>query len=107
MSNNIGQKHLLLVLPYLVMVSLQTRNKLQQTLKGILNYCKLETTFKCQKRLSNFSHYKDPVSKDFIFFVAYKFECALCNMSNHQITVLFLIIYSTIIFYPLLTTSVS
>ena len=49
----VERKHLLLVLPYLGVISLQTRTKLQQTLKGVLNCCKLKFVFKCQTKLSN------------------------------------------------------
>ena len=42
----VEKKHLLLVLPYLGLISLQTRTKLQQALKGVLNCCKLEIVFK-------------------------------------------------------------
>ena len=49
----VEKKRLLLVLPYLGIISLQTRTKLQQALKGVLNCCKLEIVFKCQTRLSN------------------------------------------------------
>ena len=41
------KKRLLLVLPYLGITSLQTRTKLQQALKGVLNCCKLEIVLKC------------------------------------------------------------
>ena len=43
----VKKKRLLLVLPYLGIISLQTRAKLQQALKGVLNCCKLEIVFKC------------------------------------------------------------
>ena len=125
------QKRLLLVLPYLGIISLQTRTKLQQALKGVLNCCKLEIVFKCQTRLSHSFRYKDPIPKDLISGVVYKFQCGLCNesyygksirhldirsgehiavspiterRSNHQITVLFVNIYSSITFQPLLKT---
>ena len=42
----VQKKRLLLVLPHLGIISLQTRTKLQ-ALKGILNCCKLEIVFKC------------------------------------------------------------
>ena len=69
----VEKKHLLLALPYLGIISLQTRTKLQQALKGVLNCCKLEIVFKCQTRLSNSFHYKDPIPKDLISGVVYKF----------------------------------
>ena len=54
---------LLLVLPYIKIISLQTRTKLQEALKGVLNCCKLEIVFKGQTRLSNSFCYKDPIPK--------------------------------------------
>ena len=82
------KKRLLLVLPYLGMISLQNRTKLQQTLKGVLNYWKLEITFKCQTRLSNSFHYKSPIPKDLISGVVYKFHCAVSAMSPIMVKIL-------------------
>ena len=64
-------------------MSLQTRIKLQQALKGVLNCCKLEIVFKSQATLSNSFRYKDPIPKDFISGVVYKFQCDLCNESHY------------------------
>ena len=75
------KKCLFLVLPFLEIISLQTRTKLQQTLKGALSCCKLEIAFKCQTRLSNSFRYKDPIPKDLISGVVYKFQCGLYNES--------------------------
>ena len=74
-------KRLLLVLLYLGIISLQTTTKLQQALKGVLNCFKLEIVFKCQTRLSNSFHFKDPKRKYLISGVSYKFQCGLCNES--------------------------
>ena len=62
---------------------MQTRTKLQQALKGVLNCCKLEIVFKCQARLSNSLRYKDRIPKDLISGVVYKFQCGLCNESYY------------------------
>ena len=77
------KKRLLLVLPYLGIISLQTRTKLQKALNDVLNCCKLEIVFKCQTRLSNSFRYKDPRNKDLISAVVYKFQCGLCNESYY------------------------
>ena len=79
----VEKKRLLLVLPYLGKISLQTRTKLQQALKGVLNCRKLEIVFKCQAKLSNSFLYKDPIPKDLISGVVYKFQCDLCNESYY------------------------
>ena len=78
----VEKKHLLQVLPYVGIISLQTRTEQQQALKGVLNCCKLEIVFKCQTRLSNSFHYKDSLPKDLTSSV-YKFQCGLCNESYY------------------------
>ena len=45
----------------------------------ILNCCKLEIAFKCQTNLSNSFRFKDPIPKDLISGIVYKFQCDLCN----------------------------
>ena len=77
------RKRLLLVLPYLGVIPLQTRTKLQQAIKGVLNCCKLEIAFKCQTKLSNSFRFKDPIPKDLISGLVYNFQCGLCNESYH------------------------
>ena len=72
---------LFLVLPYLGIISLQTRPKLQQALKSVLNWWKPEIVFNCQTSLSNSFCYKGHWCKDFISDVVYKFWCGLCNES--------------------------
>ena len=116
------KKHVLLVLPYCGVIFLQTRPKLQQAFEDVLNCCKL---------LFRFSPFKDPLSKDLIYGVVYKFQCGLCNesyygenishlnirfaevchlllerRSNQSITKLLVIIYFIPINYILFTTSV-
>ena len=80
---NSGKKGLILVLPYLRIISLQIRTKLQQALKVFLHCCKLEIVFKCQTRLSNSFRHKDPIPKDFISCFVYKFQCGLCSESYY------------------------
>ena len=50
----VEEKPLRLVLPYLGNISLQTRTKLQKSIKGVLNCCKLQVIFKSQNKLSEF-----------------------------------------------------
>ena len=80
----VEKKCLLLGLLYLGVISLQTRTKLQQAFKGILNCYKLEIAFKCQTKLSNFFQFKDPIPKDHLISgVVYKFQCGLSNESYY------------------------
>ena len=79
----VEKKGLPLVLPYLGIISLQTRTKLQQALKDVLNCCKLKIVFKSQTRLSNSFCYKDTIPKGLISGVVYKFQCGLCNGSYY------------------------
>ena len=49
----VEKKHLRLVLPYLGTILLQTRNKLQKSIKGLLNFFKLRVIFKSHSKLCN------------------------------------------------------
>ena len=75
----VPKKTLLLVLPNLGPLSLQTRTKLRKSLKGILNCCKLEIVFKSQNKLAKAFRFKDRFPKELTSGVAYKFQCGLCN----------------------------
>ena len=76
-------KPLVLVLPYLGSIFLQTRTKLKKSLKNILNYCTLQIVFKNKTRLGKNVHFKDQIPKDLTSGVIYKFQCGLCNESYY------------------------
>ena len=88
------RKRLVLVLPYLRVISLQTRTKLQQALKGVLHFCKIGIAFKCQTKLSNSFRFKDLIPKDLISRFIYKFQCGLCNESYYGQSIRHLVIRS-------------
>ena len=77
----VEKKPLRLVLPYLGTIPLQTRTKLQKSIKGVLNCCKLQVIFKRQNKLCNNFRFKDTVPQIFASSVVYKFQCELCNES--------------------------
>ena len=77
------EKPLVLVLPYLGSIFLQTMTKLKRSLKNMLNYCKLQTEFKNKTRLGNNFRFKDQIPKDLTSGVVYKFQCGLCNESYY------------------------
>ena len=79
----VEKKPLRLVLPYLGNISLQTRTKLQESIKGVLNCCKLQVIFKSQNKLCNNFHFKDPVPQILTSGVVYKFQCGWCNESYY------------------------
>ena len=79
----VEKKPLVLVLPYLGSLSLQTRTKLKKSLKNILNCCKLQIVLKNKTRLGNNFHFKDQIPKDLTSGVLYKFQCGLCNESYY------------------------
>ena len=68
------EKTLILSLPYLWDISLQTRPKLRKSFKGILNCCKLQIVFKIQKKLSCF-----PIQRS----LAFRLTCGRCNCSYY------------------------
>ena len=79
----VPQKTLFLDLPYLGPLSLQTRNKLRKSLKGILNFCKLQIAFKIQNKLAKAFRLKDRIPKEPTSGVPYKFQCGFCNESYY------------------------
>ena len=79
----VEKKPLQLVLPYLGSISLQTRTKLQKSIKGVLNCCKLQVIFKSQNKLCNNFRIKDPVPQILTSGVVCKFQCGLCNESYY------------------------
>ena len=81
--STVEKKPLRLALTYLGTISLQTRTKLQKSIKGVLNRCKLQIIFKSQNKLCNNFHFKDPVPQILTSGVVYKFQCGLCNESYY------------------------
>ena len=79
----VPRKTLLLVLPYLGPLSLQTRTKLSKSLKVILNCCKLQIVFKSQNNLAKTFRFKDRIPKILTSGAVYKFQCGLCNESYY------------------------
>ena len=79
----VEKKTLILSLPYLGDVSLQTRTKLRKSFKGILNCCKLQIVFKSQRKLTNVFLSKDRVSFDLVSVVVYKYTCGRWNSSYY------------------------
>ena len=80
-------KPLVLVLPYLGSMSLQTRINLKKSLKNILNCCKLQIVFNSKmlnsSRLANNFHFKDQIHNNLTSGVVYKFQCGLGHESYH------------------------
>ena len=77
----VEKRPLLLYLPYLETILLQTRNKLQMFIKGVLNCCKLQVVSKSQKKLPNKFRFKGLFPQILTSGVVYKFQCGLCNES--------------------------
>ena len=75
----VEKKPLLLVLLYLGSISLQTRTKLEKSLKNILKCCKLKILFKSKTRLGNNFHFELQIANDLTSGVVYKFQCGLFN----------------------------
>ena len=69
----IEKKTLFLSLRYLGEIPLQTRAELRKSLKGLLNSCKLQIVFKCQRKLSNVFGFKDLLPFDLVHGVVYRY----------------------------------
>ena len=77
----VEKKTLTLVLPFLGNLSLQTKTKLQNVLKRVLGYCKIQIVFKSQRNLSNVFRFKDRLPYELISRVVYTFQCGRFNSS--------------------------
>ena len=75
----VEKKTLFLSLPYLGEISLQTRSSLRNSLKGLLNSCKLQTVFKSQRKLSNVFRFKGCLPSDLVSRVVHKYTCDRCD----------------------------
>ena len=75
----VEKKTFILSLPYLGDFSLQTRTKLREYFKSILNCCKLEIVFKSQRKLANVFRFKDRLPFDLLPEVVHKYTCGKCN----------------------------
>ena len=79
----VEKKTLFLSLPYLGEISLQTRTKLKKSLKGLLNFCKIQIVFRSQRKLSNVFRFKDRLPSDLVSGVVYKYTCDRCNSTYY------------------------
>ena len=79
----VEKKNLFLSLPYVGEIFLQTRTKLKQSLKGLLNSCKLQIVFKSQRKLSNDFRFKDRLPSTLVSGVVYKYTCGRCNSTYY------------------------
>ena len=79
----VEKKTLILLLPYLGDISLQTQKKLRKSFKNILNCCKLQIVFKSQRKLANVFRFKDRLPFDLVSGVVYKYTCGRCSSSHY------------------------
>ena len=56
---------------------------MQKSIKGVLNYCKLQVIFKSQNKLYNNFCFKDPAPQILTSGLVHKFQCGLCNESRY------------------------
>ena len=78
-ETRVEKKILIPSLPYLGDISLQTRTKVRNSFKGILNCCKLQIVFKRQRKLANVFRFKDGLPFDLVSGVVSKYTCGRCN----------------------------
>ena len=72
------KKALILSLPYLGDISLQT-TKLRKSFRDTLNYYKPQIVIKSQRKLTNVFRFKDCVPFDLFSGVVCKYMCGKCN----------------------------
>ena len=75
----VNKKEILLVLPYLGNVSLETRTNLTKMVSSSIPFCKLKVLFKSSLRLGTLFNFKDHIPKTLLSGVVYKLSCGGCN----------------------------
>ena len=85
-GTTVEKETLILSLPYLGDVSLQTRTKLTKSFKGILNCYKLQIVIKIQRKLVNVFQFKDCLPFDLVSGVLDKYMCGRCNSFRYYET---------------------
>ena len=78
----VEKKPLVLVLPYLGSISLETRTQLKKQSKIILNCCNLQIVFKNKTRLGNNLHFKDQIPKDLTSGVVAAMSSIMVNVGG-------------------------
>ena len=81
--STVEKKTLILSLPYLGNISLQTRTKLKKSFKGIFNCCKLQIILKNQRKLAIVFQFKDRLPYDIVSGVVYKYRCGSFKSSYY------------------------
>ena len=87
----VEKKPLRLVLPYLGNISLQTRTKLQKSIKGVLNCCKLQVIFKSQNKLCNNFRYIKTLFPKFlhqVWFINFSVDYAMNSITENVLDIL-------------------
>ena len=86
----VEKKPLRLVLPYLGYISLQTRTKLQTSIKGVINCCKLQVIFKSQNKLCNIFRFKDlfPKYSHQVWFISFSVDYAMNPITENAFDIL-------------------
>ena len=82
----VEKKTLILSLPYLGDISLQTRIKFKKYFKVILNCCKLQIVFKRQRKLANVLQLKNRLPLLLVSGVVYKYLCGRYSSPYHDET---------------------
>ena len=74
---------LILSLPYVGNISLQTTAKLRKFFKSILNCCKFQIVFKSQRKPANVFQIKYCLPFNLLPRVVSNYTCGICSPSNY------------------------
>ena len=77
------KKEVFIILPYLGLMSLNLKQKLQSYFAKSLPQCNLKVVLKSTNRLSSFFRFKDVVPREMRSHLVYKFSCSSCNAAYY------------------------
>ena len=81
--STVPKKNLVIGLPYLGMLSLQLRTKINRIMKNKLPYCNIRFVFQTKCKISNFFTFTDKIPSFLCSGIVYKFQSGSCNATYH------------------------
>ena len=81
--HTVDKKQVLLVLPFLGLLSFEIRSRLEKCFKNYIPYCLLKVVYQSRSRISNLLNFNDAVNTKLSSHIVYKFMCSCCNTTYY------------------------
>ena len=81
--HTVGNKQVLLVLPFLSPLSFEIRSSLEKCFKNHIPFCSLKVVYQSKSRISSLFHFKDVINTRLSWHIVYRFICRCCNATYY------------------------